>query len=91
MNRFDANNECAMVRRTHTGVFHVSVPEGRCSDARQNLSYIIGAFGFLIERNEEVTFSQFAQRIGKVYDAAEPRTAAVIAALEGPQESSFCS
>lgn len=46
------------------------------------LCYAIDAFGFLIERNEQLTPAQFIERIRRAYDCEhEPRNQAVVAAL----------
>lgn len=38
-------------------------------------------FGFLIQRNEQLLMTAFAERIERAYDATAPRTAAVCKAL----------
>jgi len=50
-------------------------------DQKWTLAYAIRAYGYLISRNERVSLADFANRIAKVYDEAEPHNAAVIAAL----------
>jgi hypothetical protein len=48
---------------------------------KDTLLFAIDAYGYIIKRNERVSFADFAERIAKVFDATEPHNAAVITAL----------
>jgi hypothetical protein len=48
----------------------------------ESIDHAINSFGFLIARNESISSTEFAQRIGKTYDCvSNPQTSAIVTAL----------
>ncbi len=66
-----------LIRRTHLGVQAAGVIDDLVELA-------IHCFGFLLHPGETLTREQFADRIQAVYDAQNPRTAAILGALRRP-------
>lgn len=49
---------------------------------RETMDYALQAYGFLINRNEQLSLRQFADRIAAAYDVSVPRNAEVVRVLK---------
>ena len=80
MNNATSASQPPYVSRNHVGDMQGSFGSVT-GDQKDTVIFAIRSYGHLIQRNETVTLGDFADRISKVYDEAEPHNAAVIAAL----------
>lgn len=53
----------------------------RSDDERKTLEYVMGAYGYLVERNERVSLLELADRIAQRHDVTEPRNRVSIETL----------
>jgi hypothetical protein len=59
-------------------------------EERKTLGYALGAYGYLVERNERVSLLEFADRISRHYDCNDARSQQVIEALRSSAGISMC-
>ena len=69
------------VWRDHANVLHASLSHCGLKVNSETLHHGVRSFGHLVKRNESLTAHQFAGRIERHFDPANPQTADVVRSL----------